>query len=128
MCLYSKFWCSILFVLVFYVIMFYVLVLYILCSTVLRSDILCFKTLKRLRGERGQFDSTPYGFSKNGSSREKLDPWFFCDFKNYHRSHLSWKFHWNSSSFLEDMKIFSVNINYFHQFFEFFENSYLQRN
>ena len=32
-------------------------------------------------------------------------------------SHLSWKFHWNSSSRSEDMKIFFVNINYFHQFF-----------
>ena len=36
------------------------------------------------------------------------------------KSHLSWKCYWNSSSRSEDMKIFSVNINYFHQFFSHF--------
>ena len=36
------------------------------------------------------------------------------DFYYYHKSHLSWKFHWSSLSLSEGMKIFSVNINYFH--------------
>ena len=53
---------------------------------------------------------------------------FFCDFWYYFNSHLSWKFHWNFSSCSEDMKIFSLNINYFHQFFGFFNISLLQRN
>ena len=38
------------------------------------------------------------------------------------------KFHWISSSSLQGMKIFSVNINYFHQFFGFFDNIFSQRN
>ena len=40
-------------------------------------------------------------------------PTFFVTFKVTS----FWKFHWNSSSLSEDMKIFSFNINYFHQFF-----------
>ena len=32
------------------------------------------------------------------------------------KSHLSWKFHWNSSSRIEDMKNLSANISYFHRF------------
>ena len=44
-------------------------------------------------------------------------------------SHIfSEKFHWISSSSLQGMKIFSVNINYFHQFFGFFDNIFSQRN
>ena len=38
------------------------------------------------------------------------------------------KFHCISSSSLQGMKIFSVNINYFHQFFGFFDNIFSQRN
>ena len=45
---------------------------------------------------------------------------FFCDFYYYHKAHLFWKFHWNSSSRLEDMNNFSVNISYFHQFSSIF--------
>ena len=52
----------------------------------------------------------------------------FCDLQFYHKSHFSWKFHWNFSSRLKDMKIFSVNMNYFHQFFGFFDISLLQKN
>ena len=33
----------------------------------------------------------------------------FCDFY-YHKPHLSWKFHWNSSSRSEDMKVSFFNI------------------
>ena len=39
-----------------------------------------------------------------------------------------WKFHWSLSSRFENIKIFSVNINYFHQFFGFSDTSLLQRN
>ena len=44
----------------------------------------------------------------------------FCDFWYYHKSHLSWKFHWISSICSEDMKNFFVNISYFHHFHQFF--------
>ena len=43
----------------------------------------------------------------------------------YHMPHLSSKFHWSSSICSKDMKIFSVNINYVHQFFGFFYISLL---
>ena len=56
------------------------------------------------------------GFWKAVSSKERVKPCFSCDFWFYHKSHLSWKFHWSSSRRSEDMKNFSVNINYFHQF------------
>ena len=73
-------------------------------------------TLKRL-GVGLNFTSN-YGFSKNEPSRETLKPCFFCDFWYY--SHLSWNSIWNSSNRPEDMKIFSININYFHQFSDLF--------
>ena len=41
----------------------------------------------------------------------------FCDFHFYHKSHFSWKFHWNSSS-CSEVKILFFNINNFHQIFE----------
>ena len=69
-------------------------------------------TLKRLGGD------PTCGFSQNVSSREREWSLVFCDFfQYYHMSNLPWKCHWNSSSRSEDMKICSLNINYFHQFF-----------
>ena len=55
--------------------------------------------------------------------------WFlvFCDFLYYHMSHLSWQFHWGFSSCSENRKIFSVNMNYFHHFFDFFDISLMQK-
>ena len=50
----------------------------------------------------------------------------FCDFKYYHKSHLSRTFHRNSSS-CSEKKVFFFNIDYFCQFFAFFI-SLLQRN
>ena len=47
-------------------------------------------------GGGGQFDP-PGGISKNVSSRWRVKPWFFVTF-NYLKTHLSWKFHWISSS------------------------------
>ena len=35
---------------------------------------------------------------------------------SYHKLHLSWTLHWYSSSRPKNMKTFSVDINYFHQF------------
>ena len=35
---------------------------------------------------------------------------------SYQKLHLSWTFHWYSSSRPENMNTFSVDINYFHQF------------
>ena len=43
----------------------------------------------------------------------------------YHTPQLSSKFHWSSSICSKDVKIFSVNINYVHQFFGFFDISLL---
>ena len=57
-------------------------------------------------------------FFKNVSYKEKVKPW----------SHLSWKCRLNSSSRLDDMKIFFVNINYSHQLFRCFDISLLQKN
>ena len=51
------------------------------------------------------------GFSRSVFSQERVKPCFFCGFNYYHKSHLSWKFHWNSSSCSEDMKIFSFIID-----------------
>ena len=59
--------------------------------------------------------------------RERMKSGLFVTF-NHYKLHLSWRFHWNCSSCLEDMKIFSTNISYFHQFFGFFDISLLQRN
>ena len=44
----------------------------------------------------------------------------FCDFYYYHKSHLSWKFHWNYSSCSEGMRNFSVNISQFSSIFWIF--------
>ena len=41
-------------------------------------------------------------------SRERVKDCFFCDFWHYHKLHLSWIFHWNSSNHSEDIKMFSV--------------------
>ena len=41
-------------------------------------------------------------------------------FFNYHKSHFFRKFHWNFSYRSDNMKIFSININYFHRFFRIF--------
>ena len=76
-------------------------------------------TLKR---QGCEFDH-PCGVSKNVPFREKVKPWFFVTF-NIIISHF----------FLENFieipevvqKIFSININYIHQFWEFFDISLLQ--
>ena len=55
--------------------------------------------------------------------------WLFLS-TYYHKLHLSWKFHLNSSCRSENMKTFSVNISYFHRFssvFRFFDISLLER-
>ena len=36
------------------------------------------------------------------------------DLLYYHRSHIYWKFHWNSSIRSEDMKIYFLDINRFY--------------
>ena len=41
----------------------------------------------------------------------------FVNFNIIIRHIFFWNFYWNSSSLLEDMKIFFVNVNYFHQYF-----------
>ena len=51
----------------------------------------------------------------NPKTAERVKPWFFVTFNIIWR-HLSWKFHWISSSRSEDINNFSVNINYFHPF------------
>ena len=50
-----------------------------------------------------------------------MKPCIYCDFWYYHKLRLSWKFHSDSSSRSEDMKIISFNINYFCWCFEFFD-------
>ena len=83
-------------------------------------------TLKRLEGGR----DPPCGISKNKSSRKRVTAWLFVTFNIINKSNLSWKFYWSSSNRSEEMKIFSTNINYFHQFFGFFDifDILLQRN
>lgn len=54
--------------------------------------------------------------------RDALKPWFIVPFK----AHFFWKLHWNFTSHLEGMKMFFVNINYFHQFSGIFDISLLQ--
>ena len=66
-----------------------------------------------------EFDD-PSRFSKIVSSKERVHSLVFCGFSYYHKSHLSWKFHFNSSICSGDMMIFCVNINYFHQFLSIF--------
>ena len=63
-------------------------------------------TLKRMGR---QFDPpTLWFFQKCIFQREEV-LLLFCDFY-YHKPHLSWKFHWNSSSRSEDMKVSFFNI------------------
>ena len=68
----------------------------------------------------GQLDIllSPCCFSKNASSKHVVKHYFF--FFNYHKSHFFRKFHWNFSYRSDNMKIFSININYFHRFFRIF--------
>ena len=68
-------------------------------------------TLKRLGGH---FD-LPVVFRKMCFQKRGWSPAFLW-LLNHRKSCLSWKFHGNSSSRSEDMKIFSFSINYFHQF------------
>ena len=84
-------------------------------------------TLKRLRG---QFE--PHrGFLKNVSSKARVKPWFFVTFSNILR-------HIFPENFIEfpqvvqkirrnSLSILAIFIN-FHQFFEFFDITLLQRN
>ena len=53
----------------------------------------------------------PLWFFETYIFQRKVKTFFFCDFKYFYKSHLSWKFHWNFSSGSEDMKIFLFNIN-----------------
>ena len=53
-------------------------------------------------------------FSKFVFSRERVKPCFFVT--SNIKSRLSWKFHWRSSGCLEDMEIFSFNVNIFINF------------
>ena len=68
-------------------------------------------TLKRLWGSIWP----PCGFSKNVSS---TDTFLIL---SHSKSHISWKFYWNSSSRAEGMKTFSVNISCFNQCSIFFD-------
>ena len=68
----------------------------------------------------GQFQSPSCEFSKTVSSKKRVKPWFFVTFDIIIRHIFPENFHWNSSILSEYMKIFFVNINYFHQNFEFF--------
>ena len=70
----------------------------------------------------GQFDPC-CGYSKIVFSGERVEPRFFVTF-NIIISHI---FHECFSGRLEEMKIFSFNINYFHWFFRFFDIFLLQR-
>ena len=62
----------------------------------------------------------PLWFFKNGIFWREGETLVFCDFSYYHKSHLSWKFHWNSSNRSEVMKNLSVIISHFHQFSSIF--------
>ena len=54
----------------------------------------------------------------NVSFKERVKPSFFVAF--YHKSHLFWKFHWNSSSRSETKEKFFANIISFHRFLSIF--------
>ena len=74
---------------------------------------------------KGQFHSPVF---RNMCLLEKDENLFLCDFWYYHKSHLFWKFHGNSSNRSKDMKVFPVNINYFHRFSGFFLPSLVTKN
>ena len=72
--------------------------------------------------------TSPYcDFYKYVSCIDRMKHWFFVIFNNI-KLYLSQKLNWGSSCRSENMKIFFVNINYFHQFFRFFDISFLHRN
>ena len=73
--------------------------------------------LKTLWGVWGQSDPPFMINSKMFFLEREWNPVFFCDFYCYYNSRLSWKFHWNSSSCSEDMKIFPATV--FNWFFAF---------
>ena len=80
-------------------------------------------TLKRMGGRGNEEGSnlTPFlWFFGKCISKKRVRLWFFVTFNIYHKSHLSCKFHWDSSCLSEVMKNFSVNISYFHQFSSIF--------
>ena len=92
------------------------------CFEVCRYEISCFK----VEGQ-GDVNLTPptMVIPKMYLLERKRSPFFVSFiinsfFEYYQKSHLSWKFHLNSSSRSDDMNIFSVNINGFDQFFNFF--------
>ena len=77
---------------------------------------------------RGQLNPS-CSFFKNVFSRERMKPWFFVTLYIIISHIFPENFiGMNFSNRSEDMKNFSVNINYFHQFFKFFYISFLQRN
>ena len=85
----------------------------------------------RQEGEGGQFDTHLICIFYRERERERQRvresrALVFCDFQYYHKSYI-WTFHWISSGDSEDMKISSVSVNYFHQFFRFFYISLSQR-
>ena len=59
----------------------------------------------------------------NASSRQWVKNCFVATFNIV----ISYIFPESSSTLSEDMKIFSVNINYFHQFFGFFDISFVTK-
>ena len=68
---------------------------------------------------RGVAICPPCGFYKNLSWK-----FIFCDFWYYHRSHLSWKFHWNSSIRSEDTKFSPSILTIFINFSDFLTSAY----
>ena len=79
-----------------------------------------------------QFDTSP--FFPDKYSKERVKPFCVCvcvcvyvcvcGFYYYHKSHLSCRFHWNSLSSSEDMKIFSANVSFFHHVSSIFWTSW----
>ena len=69
-----------------------------------------------------QFDPPLLWFFQKFTFQSKSEVLFL-----WYISHVSWKFHWNSSSYSEDMKIFFLKISYFHQYLGFFGVSLLKK-
>ena len=79
---------------------------------------------RMLRGAGEAIWTSACGFLKTAFSKALI----FCDFSYYHKSHFFWKVDWISSGHSENMKIFIVNINYFHDFFGFSHICLLETN
>ena len=89
-------------------------------SIYIRKFLVYLETLNLKQLGRSQFDPYPScGFPKNVCSKKRVKPWFSW-LLIYHKSHMSWNFHWNFSSRSEDINNFSVNISYFYHFSSIF--------